>query len=59
MGKLTAFVALAFLLAACSSGSQTETGLYCYKTLARVDCHATPQEGQEGRLVGSYDEALY
>ena len=48
MGKFAVLVGLAFLLAACGNNSQIETGLYCYKTLARVDCHATPQEGQEG-----------
>ena len=26
---------------------------YCYRTLARVDCHSAPLTGQESRLVAS------
>ena len=55
MGKLAVLTALAFLLGACG-GSRSEEARYCYKTLARVDCYAAPLDGQEGRLVGFYDE---
>lgn len=56
MGKLAVFLALAFLLGACG-GNRIEEARYCYKTLARVDCYAAPLNGQEGRLVGFYDES--
>lgn len=32
--------------------------VYCYRTLAEVDCHRTPQAADIGRLVGS-DPPLY
>lgn len=31
---------------------------YCYRTLARVDCHETPLPGEAGRRVGSFDAPL-
>ena len=30
----------------------------CYRTLARVDCHAAPLPGEESRRVGWYDGPL-
>lgn len=29
---------------------------YCYRTLARVDCHDAPLAGAKGRSVGSFHE---
>ena len=57
MGKFAALLALALLLGAC--GIWIEETRYCYRTLGRVDCHATPLEGQEGRLVGTYNESAF
>lgn len=31
---------------------------YCYRTLARVDCHEAPLPGAERRRVGSFDAPL-
>ncbi len=31
---------------------------YCYRTLARVACYATPQPGQEGRQVGQFNDVV-
>ena len=30
----------------------------CYRTLARVDCYATPQLGEAGRRVGWFDAPI-
>ena len=30
--------------------------VYCYRTLARVDCFSRPQVNQQPRLVGAYDD---
>ena len=32
--------------------------IYCYRTLAEADCFATPQAGQENRLVSYNGDAL-
>ena len=46
-------LALAAWLGACAETPKQET-LYCYKTLARNDCYAQPQPGQDYRLTGVY-----
>ena len=35
---------------------QTERPVYCYRTLAAVECHAAPLPGAEARIVNSHDE---
>ena len=30
--------------------------IYCYRTLAAVDCYGTPQPGPPNRLVNAYDD---
>ena len=44
---------LLLALAACTAPSEPET-VYCYRTLADVSCYLTPDQGREGRLVGTY-----
>jgi hypothetical protein len=51
------------LLAGCSSCGPKAAAeaavkpVYCYETLALVDCYRTPQAGWENRLVGFYGPA--
>ena len=51
--KIALAMALAAWLGACAESPKQES-LYCYKTLAKNDCYATPQEGQAYRLTGIY-----
>lgn len=52
-------IALSFILLSALSGCAQgpSEARYCYKTLARVDCHAQPLAGQEYRLVGIVHES--
>ncbi|HEX7005694.1 MAG TPA: hypothetical protein VF274_01015 [Alphaproteobacteria bacterium] len=36
---------------------QSEPPVYCYRTLAAVECHAAPLPGAEARMVSAYDGA--
>ena len=31
---------------------------YCYRTLAHVDCHASPLEEEDGRQIGWFDAPI-
>ena len=55
-GRLFAVVATALAVAACTGWGtgRDSVSSVCYRTLARVDCYATPVPGQESRRVGSY-----
>ena len=56
MRRIVLSLTLLSALSGCSLGSGSEAR-YCYRTLARVDCHAQPLEGQDDRLVGVVDES--
>lgn len=43
---------LAGTLGACAAAPGPQETLYCYKTLAKNDCYAQPQPGQDYRLTG-------
>ncbi len=63
MVKLLAIAAVALALAACGQpynppppppSAFTADATYCYRTLARNDCYAEAQPGEDYRLIGSY-----
>lgn len=69
MIKLPAMAAMAAMvtaLAACAqpispppapASAFTADATYCYRTLARNDCYAQPQLGEEYRYAGGYPAA--
>ncbi len=59
MGRLIAAISVMALLGACGPEPGPELAArYCYRTLAKVDCHAQPLPGAEGRRVGFFDQAV-
>lgn len=38
----------------CCGGEPEQAAIYCYRTLARPDCHAAPLAGERHRLIGYY-----
>ncbi len=63
MIKLLAIAAVSLILAACGQpyntpppppSAFTANAIYCYRTLARNDCYAEAQPGEEYRYVGGY-----
>ena len=66
MIKSLAIAAVSLVLAACGQpynpppappSAFTAAATYCYRTLARNDCYAEPQPGQEYRYAGGYSAA--
>ncbi len=66
MVKILAIAAMALALAACTPllnpppappSAFTADATYCYRTLARNDCYARPQLGEEYRYFGGYSAA--
>ncbi len=71
MGRIFAGMLAAGLLGACAPGGPSQGLLpgwarpatpevtlaarYCYRTLARVDCHAQPLAAEAARRVGFFD----
>ena len=74
MGRIFAAMLAAGLLGACAPGGPSQGLLpgwarpatpevtlaarYCYRTLARVDCHAQPLAAEASRLVGFFDRPV-
>ena len=56
MRRIAFSLTLLAVLSGCSLVSGPEAR-YCYRTLARIDCHAQPLEGQDYRLVGVVHES--
>lgn len=56
MRRIARGLILLSVLSGCSLG-QEPVARYCYKTLARIDCHAQPLPGQDYRLVGVIHES--
>ncbi len=63
MIKLPAMAAASLLLAACTpllspppapASAFTADAAYCYRALARNECYAQPQLGEEYRYLGDY-----
>ncbi|MCB2053762.1 MAG: hypothetical protein KDE35_05905 [Geminicoccaceae bacterium] len=53
---------LGLLLVACSllggcAAEEPPDLVYCYRTLADVSCYDEPDQGREGRLVGTFERA--
>ncbi len=71
MGRIFAAMLAAGLLGACAAGGPSQglapgwvrpatpevmlAARYCYRTLARVDCHARPLAAEASRTVGFFD----
>ena len=56
-GGLAVTLTIVSLAVSCTN-TQQASKLYCYRTLARVDCHAAAVPGEQNRLVGFYDASL-
>lgn len=66
MVKLLVIAAVALVLTACGQpynppapppSAFTADASYCYRSLARNDCYARPQPGEEYRFFGGYPAA--
>ncbi len=74
MGRTFAAMLAAGLLGACAAGGPSQglapgwarpatpelalATRHCYRTLARVDCHAQPLAAEASRRVGSFDRPV-
>ena len=74
MGRIFAAMLAAGLLGACAAGGPSQglppgwvrpampevtlAARYCYRTLARVDCHAQPLAAEARRRVGFFDRPV-